>query len=145
MSTSGSLKIMRVIVFLKLIKRGIFRQIHPRAVKAVVINGRAIPADKVSAITTHILLFFAFFFFSALVLGLNNFDLETTISTSIGLFSNTGINIITEFAPDRCRNPVFVQDFLKLNHCPAFRRVIPGFLYLVERYQIHMTKHAAEP
>ena len=91
MSTSGSLKIMRVIVFLKLIKRGIFRQIHPRAVKAVVIDGRAIPADKVSAITTHILLFFAFFFFSALVLGLNNFDLETTISTSIGLFSNTGM------------------------------------------------------
>lgn len=91
MSTSGSLKIMRVIVFLKLIKRGIFRQIHPRAVKAVVIDDKAIPADKVSAITTHILLFFAFFFFSSLVLALNNFDLETTISTSIGLFSNTGI------------------------------------------------------
>lgn len=91
MSTSGSLKIMRVIVFLKLIKRGIFRQIHPRAVKAVVIDGRAIPADKVSAITTHILLFFAIFFFSSLVLALNNFDLETTISTSIGLFSNTGM------------------------------------------------------
>ena len=91
MSTSGSLKIMRVIVFLKLIRRGIFRQIHPRAVKAVVIDGRAIPADKVSAITTHILLFFAIFFFSSLVLALNNFDLETTISTSIGLFSNTGM------------------------------------------------------
>ena len=45
--------------------------------------------------SSTLLLFFAFFFFSALVLGLNNFDLETTISTSIGLFSNTGMALGT--------------------------------------------------
>ena len=91
MSTSGSLKVIRIIVLFKLIKRGIFRQVHPHAVKAVVVEGRAIPADKVSGITTHILLFFAFFFFSCLVLSINSFDMETTISTAIGLFSNTGL------------------------------------------------------
>ena len=91
MSTSGSLKVIRIIVLLKLIKRGIFKQIHPNAVKAVVLDGKAVPADKVSAITTHILLFFGVFFFSCLMLSLNNFDLETTLSTALALFTNTGM------------------------------------------------------
>ena len=91
MSTSGSMKVIRFVVFLKLIKRGIFKQIHPRSVKAVVIEGEAVPADKVSAITTHILLYFGVFFFSCIMLSFNNFDMETTITTAIGFFSNTGM------------------------------------------------------
>lgn len=91
MSTSGSLKVFRIIVLFKLIKRGIFKQVHPRAVKAVVLNGKAVSADKVSAITTHIMLFFAVLLFSCLILSLNNFDMETTISTALGLFTNTGV------------------------------------------------------
>lgn len=91
MSTSGSMKVIRFVVFLKLIKRGIFKQIHPRSVKAVVIDGEAVPADKVSGITTHILLYLGVFFFSCIMLSFNNFDMETTITTAIGLFSNTGM------------------------------------------------------
>ena len=91
MSTSGSLKVIRVIVLVKLVNRGIFKQIHPNAVKAVVVDGKAISADKVSAITTHILLFFGVFFFSCLVLSWNNFDLETTITTALAIFTNTGM------------------------------------------------------
>lgn len=91
MSTSGSLKVFRIIVMFKLIKCGIFKQVHPNAVKAVVLNGKAVPADKVSSITTHIMLFFAVFFFSCLVLSLNNFDMETTITTALGIFTNTGV------------------------------------------------------
>ena len=91
MSTSGSLKVFRIIVLLKLIRRGIFKQIHPNAVKAVVLDGKAVSAEKVSAITTHILLFFGVFFFSCLMLSLNNFDLETTLSTALAVFTNTGM------------------------------------------------------
>ena len=95
MSTSGSLKVIRIIVLLKLVKRGIFKQIHPNAVKAVVIDGKAISADKVSAITTHIMLFFGVFFFSCLLLSWNNFDLETTITTALAIFTNTGMALGT--------------------------------------------------
>lgn len=91
MSTSGSMKVIRFVVFIRLIKRGVFRQIHPRSVKAVVIDGKAVPADKVSSITTHILLFFGVFFLSCIVLSFNNFDMETTITTAIAFFSNTGM------------------------------------------------------
>lgn len=91
MSTSGSLKVIRFVVFLKLIKRGIFRQVHPHGVKAVKVEGQAIPADKVSSISTHIMLFFASFFLGCIILSFNNFDMETTITTAIGFFSNTGM------------------------------------------------------
>ena len=91
MSTSGSMKVIRFVVFLNLIKRGVFKQIHPHSVKAVVIDGEAVPADKVSAITTHILLYFGVFFFSCIMLSFNNYDMETTITTAIGFFSNTGM------------------------------------------------------
>ena len=91
MSTSGSLKVIRIIVFMKLIKRGIFKQVHPNSVKAVVVEGKAVPANKVSNITTHIILYFAIIFLSILILSMDNFDMETTITTVLGLFSNTGL------------------------------------------------------
>ncbi len=91
MSTSGSLKVVRIVVLFKLIRRSIFKQIHPNSIKAVIVDGEAVPAQKVSGITSHIILFFGIFFLSALVLSLNNLDMETTLSTAIGLFTNTGM------------------------------------------------------
>ncbi len=91
MSTSGSIKVIRVLVFFRLIARGIFKQIHPKSVKAVKISGKAIPADRVAQITAHILLFFLVLFFSFLVVSLNDLDMTVTITSVIGSFTNTGI------------------------------------------------------
>ena len=91
MSTSGSIKVIRVLVFFRLIARGIFKQIHPKSVKAVKISGKAIPADRVAQITAHILLFFLVLFFSFLVISLNDLDMTVTITSVIGSFTNTGI------------------------------------------------------
>ena len=90
LSTAGSLKVIRFIVFLKLIARGLFKQIHPRSVKAIKIKGKAVSAERASEITAHIILYFFVLFFSFLIIGLNNMDMETTITSSIALFSNTG-------------------------------------------------------
>lgn len=91
MSTSGSLKVIRVMVFFRLIKRSIFKQIHPHAVRAVKISGKAVPARKAGEITAHIILFFFILVISCVILGLNNLDMEATITTVIGTFTNTGI------------------------------------------------------
>ncbi|MCQ2555653.1 MAG: hypothetical protein MJ171_08385, partial [Clostridia bacterium] len=90
LSTTGSLKVTRIITIFKLIKRGIFKQIHPRATKAVVIGGKAMPAKQVSNITAHILLYILIFFFGCVLLSFNNMSLEATISASLGVFSNAG-------------------------------------------------------
>ncbi len=90
-STSGSIKVVRVLVLLKLIQRGFYKRIHPRSVVAVKLGGKAIPAPIVSEITVFILMYMGLFLFSCLVLSLQNLDLETTISTAAAMLSNTGI------------------------------------------------------
>ncbi|MEG0829969.1 MAG: potassium transporter TrkG [Anaerovoracaceae bacterium] len=90
-STCGSIKVIRVLVFFKLIWRGFYRRIHPRSVVAVKLQGKAVPAPIVSAITVFILMYMTLFLFSCLVLSLQNLDLETTVSSAAAMLSNTGL------------------------------------------------------
>jgi len=57
-STSGSLKIIRVLIMTKIIHRGIFQRIHPHAVRPIMLEGRPISAQMASSVTMHILLYF---------------------------------------------------------------------------------------
>ncbi len=90
-STSGSIKVIRVLVVLKLVWRGFYKRIHPRSVVAVRLGDKPVPAPVVSSITVFVLMFMSLFLFSCLVLSLQNLDLETTISTALAMLSNTGI------------------------------------------------------
>ena len=91
-STSGSLKVIRVMVLFKLIKRGFLQQIHPNVVKAVMLDERTpVSAKMASSIASHTILFFTIFMLGCILLSFNNFDMETTVTTSIGMFSNTGM------------------------------------------------------
>ncbi|WP_256130519.1 TrkH family potassium uptake protein [Anaerovorax odorimutans] len=90
-STCGSIKVIRIVVLLKLIGRGFYKRIHPRSVVAVKLRGKAVPAPVVSAITVFILMYMGLFLFSCLILSLQNLDLETTITTSAAMLSNTGM------------------------------------------------------
>ena len=90
-STSGSLKVIRVTVLFKLIKRGLLQQIHPNMVRAVMMDGKPVPARIASSITTHTMLFFGIFAMGCILLSFNDLDMETTITTSIGMLANTGV------------------------------------------------------
>ena len=93
-STSGSLKVFRVAVLYKFIKRGILRQVHPNIVKAVMLDDRTPVSAKVaSAISIHTLLFFATLLLGCVLLSFNNFDMETTFTTALGIFTNTGLSL----------------------------------------------------
>ncbi len=89
-STSGSIKVIRFIVFLKLIARGLYKRIHPRAVRPVMIQGRPISAAGVSSITVFLMLYFAILIFSFIVLSLENQDMETTLCTAVAAITNNG-------------------------------------------------------
>lgn len=91
LSTTGSLKVSRVVVLFKLIQRGIFKQVHPNSVKSIVISKEAVSPQMASSIVAHTLLYFLFLFGGVILLSLNNLDLETTITSAFGLFTNTGV------------------------------------------------------
>ena len=89
-STSGSIKVIRVLVMLKLIWRGCIKRIHPRSVVAVKVGGNAISAPVVSQITVFILLYMLLFLMSSFLLSFQGLDMETTITATLAMLSNTG-------------------------------------------------------
>ena len=90
-STSGGIKIVRAAVALSMIKRNIYKRLHPNAVVAIKLGDKAVPADRVSSIATFFVLYFVIVFGSGVVLAFENLDVETTMSTVIAMISNTGL------------------------------------------------------
>lgn len=92
-STCGSIKVIRVLVFIKLIARGLNKRLHPTAVVPVKISGKTISSERISSITNFILLYFAIFIISTVIISLDNVDMVTTISASAAVLSNTGVGM----------------------------------------------------
>jgi len=89
-STSGGIKVVRVVVFWKLIKRGGYRRIHPNSVKSIMIHGKPVSTENASSITVFLMLYFALYLFACLMLSLENQDMETTLSAVLGALTNNG-------------------------------------------------------
>ena len=89
-STSGSIKVIRFVIFIKLIKRGIYKRIHPRAMKPIMVQGKPVSAASVSSITVFLMLYFFVFVMGSLVLSLENLDMETTFCTALACITNNG-------------------------------------------------------
>lgn len=125
-STSGSLKIIRIAILFKLIKRGFFKQIHPRMVKAVMLNGKPVSTFVASSVTTHVLLFLGIFMLGCLLLSFNNLSMETTITSALGLFSNTGVALNGG-----------VENFGYFGMFNSFSQVVMTFLMIAGRLEMY--------
>ncbi len=90
-STAGGLKVIRFVVFLKLIVRGMYKRVHPNGVKAVMLKDIAVSAQNVTLISASILIFMAIYLVSTVVLSIENLDTITTFSAPIALLTNSGI------------------------------------------------------
>lgn len=89
-STSGALKVMRIIILFKLIRRGFFKRLHPRAIVPVRMSGKPVPAGTVSLVVSFILLYVGIYAVGTLLLSLQDLDILTTLSASAAALSNTG-------------------------------------------------------
>lgn len=89
-STSGSIKVIRIVIFFKLIRRGIYKRLHPTAVVPIKLGGRNVSADVVSEIVSFFFLYIGLFILGALVVSLENVDLITAISSSAACIGNIG-------------------------------------------------------
>ena len=90
-STSGGIKVVRFTVFIKMIGRGIYKRIHPRAVKPIMIGDVPVSTINASSVSTYILLFLGLYVVSAIILSLENFDMETTLTAPVALMTNCGV------------------------------------------------------
>jgi trk system potassium uptake protein TrkH len=89
-SPAGGIKIMRLLVYFKMVGRNISRRLHPSAVLPIRINGAPISSDAANAILGHWMLYAAVVFFATLLITLSGADVLTSVGSAISCMGNVG-------------------------------------------------------
>lgn len=89
-STSGGIKIIRIMVLLKNTVNELYRQIHPKAIVPVRINRHVISFDLVSKVLAFVFVYGLLAIFSILILVSVGVDFDTSIGSVITCLSNVG-------------------------------------------------------
>jgi trk system potassium uptake protein TrkH len=89
-STSGSFKIIRFIILIKIILRELTKLVHPRAIFHVKVGEKTINPDDLSNVAALTFLFIGISALSAMMLSFMGVDLTTAISAAIASLFNIG-------------------------------------------------------
>lgn len=89
-STSGGMKVIRILIWLKLIKREVGKLFHPRAVLPIKVNGKVVPNETIAGINSFIALYLVIFVISSLLVTLEGVDLISAGTSVAATLSNIG-------------------------------------------------------
>ena len=89
-STGGGIKLIRILVALKLVRRGISLKLHPSRVVTVTLNKREMPQEVATNIANFIFFYIFMVFAGSIIISLNGFDLMTTVSSVLTCMGNAG-------------------------------------------------------
>ena len=89
-STGGGIKVSRILILLKTVKKELIQLLHPRSVRRIQIDGKAIEHEVVRSTNVYMGVYIFIFAFSMLLIALNNFDLITNFSAVAATLNNIG-------------------------------------------------------
>ncbi len=89
-STGGSIKVIRILIMLKLIKREVLKIFHPRAMIPVKVGGKSVPNEVIASITSFIALYLLLFIVSTLAISLEEISLVGAASAVAATLGNVG-------------------------------------------------------
>lgn len=89
-STSGGMKVIRILVILKLVKREILKIFHPRAVIPVKLNDKILPNETIAGINSFTGLYMIIFVLSTILISLEGVNLESAASSVAATLGNIG-------------------------------------------------------
>lgn len=89
-STGGGIKISRISIAIKKLFVDLKRKIHPNAVRYVRFEDKKIDDETVNNISNFIILYFILIGLITLIIALDNFNFETTLTSVIACISNIG-------------------------------------------------------
>jgi trk system potassium uptake protein TrkH len=124
-STSGGIKISRVLVGYKTFRNSFFRYVHPNSVRAIRLNGKPLHNGEVLAMNSYIILFMMTFMFGALLLTIGDIDIYTSINLSQAMITNTGVSISE------------LKDTAPLSSLSPYAKVVMSFIMLAGRLEIY--------
>ncbi|AAM04895.1 TPA: TrkH family potassium uptake protein [Methanosarcina acetivorans] len=89
-STGGGMKVVRFLLMLKYARRELFKFIHPKVVRPIRFNGRAVSDDVLQSILSFVVIYISVFVFSSMLLTLLGVELISSITASITTLGNIG-------------------------------------------------------
>ncbi len=89
-STAGGLKISRLIILAKNAVREVKHILRPHSVNVTRLEGEVLPEETVRATSNYFVLYLGVTLLSALVISIDGFSVETTLSASLACISNVG-------------------------------------------------------
>lgn len=89
-STAGGMKVLRVVILAKAIGREMFRLVHPSAVRRLKLQGYAVNARDVGAVTAFLAVYVIIFVMFTLVLLAWGLDFETAVGAAASSINNLG-------------------------------------------------------
>lgn len=89
-STGGGLKVSRVLIVFKHMKCEIKRVIHPRSVNNVSFEGKVLEDSTLRSVSVYLIIYSFIILFSFLLVSLNNYDFQTSMTAVITCINNVG-------------------------------------------------------
>ncbi len=89
-STAGGFKISRVIIIFKTIKKECHRLIHPRSVRSIKFEGKALDTVTRHGVAAYLAVYMLCFLGIFLLISIDNFSMETNLSATAACFNNIG-------------------------------------------------------
>lgn len=89
-STGGGIKVSRFIIVVKAVKQEIYSFIHPRSVKSIKMDDKAVDKNVIKAVLTFMSLYILVFVFSLILITLDGKDLITNFTAVTATLNNIG-------------------------------------------------------
>lgn len=89
-STGGGIKVIRILVIMKLIKRGIQVQLHPNAIISIKVNDKKLSIDNINLIASMMFLHIVVVAVSTILVSLDGTDLISAFTAVLACIGNIG-------------------------------------------------------
>lgn len=89
-STAGGMKVSRVVIAAKTVRKEFSHLIHPRSVKILKFDGKAIEHSVIRGVNVYIIVYFMIMFASILLVSFDGKDVVTTVTSVIATVNNIG-------------------------------------------------------
>ncbi len=89
-STGGGIKVSRVVILFKMAAFEVRRLLHPRSVKVLTLDGKAIGRETIRGVQAYMVVYAAVIILSILLISMDNADMETTVTAVFATINNIG-------------------------------------------------------
>ncbi len=89
-STGGGIKVSRIVIMLKTVKKELNNYIHPKSIKKIMFEEKAVEHEVLRAINVYFITFVALYAASFIIVSLENYDFTTTFTSVVATMNNIG-------------------------------------------------------